>query len=401
MDGKCTPDLLVVDGGGPLPGVLQEVVARHQLTARHIGTCADASRPELLAGVGAVLITGPEAADGSAGGCGLSRLLDSMAGMWTGAVVLSRETLSHSLRADVPVSHVDPERTSADELWGRLSTMLAYRPLIQRIEREIGNIERMERRLNHHFAQLDQEMQLASRLQHDFLPRQFPEVGRARFASVFRPASWVSGDIFDVFRLDERHVGFYVADAVGHGVAAGLLTMFIKRSIWTKQIYGAGYALIGPDRTLAALNESLVAQNLPNAQFVTACYCLLNIETLAMSFARAGHPYPIHITRDGRMTELRTVGGLLGVFPKEEFPARTVQLAAGDKVVLYSDGVELGFVEERHQDSGEPRFKDGFRRVAPLPAGEMAARLGQMLDGEAGSLNPQDDVTIIVLEITA
>jgi len=414
------PDLLVVDGGQPLPACLQKVIADHHLHVRRIPRCADACRPELLEDVSVVLVTpacasqvdrGSPEADPQTRARELERLLDSLSGLRTSAVIMAPQAPADPPGAgprQVLVSYADPAATTPEELWGRLSTMLDYRPLIRRIDREVSNMERLGRRLNHHFTQLDQEMRLASRLQQEFLPRQLPEVGPARFAAIFRPASWVSGDIYDVVRLDETHVGFYVGDAVGHGVAAGLLTMFIKQSIWTKQISGREYRLIRPDRTLGNLNQNLIIQKLPNSHFVTACYCLLDTRTLELTFARGGHPYPLHLTRDGRLTELLVAGGLLGIFPEEHYPARTVQLAPGDKVILYSDGVEYGFGDERDRPkdaclpagTARPRFQEEVLAAAGLSAPKMARYLTEILDSQTGSLNPQDDLTVIILEIT-
>ena len=78
-------------------------------------------------------------------------------------------------------------------------------------------------------TRLDEELRLAAKLQQDFLPKQLPQVGPIHFHSLFRPAGYVSGDLYDVMRLDEKRVGFFPVDAVGHGMPAALLTMFIKR----------------------------------------------------------------------------------------------------------------------------------------------------------------------------
>ena len=94
------------------------------------------------------------------------------------------------------------------------------------------------------FQGLQEEMRLAARLQQDFLPRSLPEVGAVRFGVLFRPVSWLSGDIYDIARLDETHVGFYVVDAMGHGMPAALLTMFVKKALQTKRIIGNTYQII-------------------------------------------------------------------------------------------------------------------------------------------------------------
>jgi sigma-B regulation protein RsbU (phosphoserine phosphatase) len=276
--------------------------------------------------------------------------------------------------------------------------MAGYRPLLQRIERELDSMERLGKRLNQHFVEMDQELRLASRLQQDFLPRQLLRLGDVKFAALYRPAGFVSGDIYDVTRVDEDHVAFYVADAVGHGVAAGLLTMFIKQAVRSKRIDAEDYELLSPAETIAELNEVLAAQDLSNSQFVSACYCLLNVKTHVLRFARAGHPYPIRVSADGCLTELKSEGGLLGLFPGEQFADRSVQLTPGDRVVLLTDGLEDAFPESRGVGlaaCGSQQFANLVRQ----PAEQAVAGLADLLDGQQGSLEPQDDVTLVVLEL--
>src|SRR4029078_8146606 len=156
-------------------------------------------------------------------------------------------------------------------------------------------MQRLGKRLNQQFVEVDQELRLASRLQQDFLPRSFPEVGEVRFAALYRPATWVSGDVYDVRRLDETRVNFYLADAVGHGVAAGLLTMFIRQSIVGKRVEQDSYQVIPCDEVLGTLNNQLAEQELPNCQFVTACYGVVDAHKSIVTFARGGHPHPVHV----------------------------------------------------------------------------------------------------------
>ncbi len=296
-----------------------------------------------------------------------------------------------------PLDRVSPE-VSTDELRGRLMTMARYRPLVESLERELVNMQRLGKKLNTHFAEIDQEMRLASRLQRDFLPKELPSVGGISVSTIYRPATWVSGDIYDVCRVDEDHIALYIADAVGHGMAAALLTMFIKRAIVPKRIHQNDYDIVPPGEVIAYLNESLKSQNLPNCQFVTACYCLYNVRTRQLQVARGGHPYPIRIGKDGRLGEIRSTGGLLGLFSGEEFDTVTTTLQPGEKLLLYSDGVEMAFLEKPEQHGNEPRYQAEFQSVAHLPGKDLLARLGQMIDDEEGSLNPGDDVTIIVLQ---
>ena len=264
---------------------------------------------------------------------------------------------------------------SVSELRGRLAMIGRYQAHFQRLEEELQNMERLGKRLNEHFREVDQEMRLASRLQRDFLPESREAIRNAQFATVYRPASWVSGDIFDIFRIDEDHTGFYVADAVGHGMAASLLTMFIKRTIVSKRVIGEEYSILSPSETISILNNALADQSLPNAQFVTACYVVFNHRTLTLQYARGGHPYPILATTDGMITDLKTPGGLLGLFKGGDFPTFETQLQPGDKLLLFSDGVELAFQSEKSEHLDTTAYHRAFESLARLPIKEMVREI--------------------------
>ena len=290
-------------------------------------------------------------------------------------------------------------RTSKHDLHSRLSTLRRCQALVRRMEQELSSMERLGKRLNRHFTEVEQEMRLAGRLQRDFLPRVSEPIGPLSFSTIFRPASWVSGDIFDIFRVDERRVAFYVADAVGHGMAASLLTMFIKKAIIAKRVFDDRYEVLSPSETMQGLNDALASQQLPNCQFVTACYCLVDTETLEMQFARGGHPYPLLASADGAITELKTTGGLLGLFPGEQFATAKLQLRPGQKVILHTDGLEVVYSLDDDPESKWTHYRRLLNELARYPAREMTTRITSLLDEQTGSLNPMDDVTVVIMEV--
>jgi len=313
------------------------------------------------------------------------------------AVVVTDDSARVPVSADSLVDVV-PLPLSAPQLLARLETVGRYQALLRRMEQELANMERLGKRLKQHFSEVDQEMRLAGRLQRDFLPPLKNPIGPLRFSALYRPASWVSGDIYDVMRVDEQHVAFYVADAVGHGMASSLLTMFIKKGMVSKRIGNGHYEVLTPSQTIAALNDALAAQGLPNCQFVTACYCLVNLQTLQMQYARGGHPHPLLVSTDAGIRELITPGGLLGLFPNDEFPTRNVQLRPGEKVILYTDGLELAYTPDEADPAGRHVYEQLFAGAAELPGEELIARIATRLDAENGSLNPRDDLTVVVME---
>src|SRR5262249_23339432 len=130
-----------------------------------------------------------------------------------------------------------------------------------------------------------------------------------------------------------------IADAMGHGVPASLLTIFLKRGVRSKEITGKQYRLVPPAEVLGRLNRDLIEQRLPEVPFITMLYCLFNFREGTLRFARAGHPHPLFVPRSGEIQLWPGNGGLLGVFATE-FHERTEHLQPGDKVILYTDGLD-------------------------------------------------------------
>jgi sigma-B regulation protein RsbU (phosphoserine phosphatase) len=280
-----------------------------------------------------------------------------------------------------------------------LRLLTGYQKVVSHLHNELRLYRRMDSQLRGRFSEIDEEMRLASRIQQNFLPKRLPAVGPAQFATLFRPASWVSGDLYDVFRLDEKHVGFYVTDAVGHGMPAALLTMFIKRSMETKHVVDSGYRLLGPDETMQSLNRALLDAAGASSHFTTAVYAVLNVQTLQLSFARGGHPHPIWLHADGQTSEPQADGGLLGVLDDVQFDRCVIQLSPGDKFLLYSDGLEMVFDDD--QAGAEVHYRRHIEQARNLPIDQMLANLVERMDRQSGSLHPRDDITVVGLEIAA
>jgi sigma-B regulation protein RsbU (phosphoserine phosphatase) len=231
------------------------------------------------------------------------------------------------------------------ELLAQVQALLRIKEVHDRLADKTAEIHRMNKRLQQAHQQMDQELEMARRLQQSFLPRVLPEMPGARFAVSYRLCGRVGGDSYDIFRLDEDHVGFYVADAMGHGVPASLLTIFVKKGVQAKEINGKNYRLVPPNEVLQKLNADLVEQALPDIPFITMIYALLNCRDGTLTFARAGHPHPLYVPFDAAPQFLEIHGSLLGVFDTE-FQVRTQQLRSGDKLLLYSDGIDTATYQE-------------------------------------------------------
>ncbi|MFZ0035137.1 MAG: PP2C family protein-serine/threonine phosphatase, partial [Sedimentisphaerales bacterium] len=301
------------------------------------------------------------------------------------------------------------ESISTDELWVRISLNLAYRKKSSEIAvrpamppKQIQAIykNKLAEQLSMTGAlveNLSEQLRLAGLVQQDFLPAQLPNTDKVRWATTFLPAEWVSGDIYDIVRIDEQHIGFYVADVVGHGIPAALLTIFLKQALVMRETIDNNYHIFSPAEVMKNLNVRLATQKLSGYQFATCCYCLLNIKTLQLTYARAGHPYPILIRPNEQPRQLEIRGPLLGIFGKSEYIQQTIQLQSGDKLLLYSDGAEpfIGSL-------GDPisfNFSKKFCEIKDLSLAEMMDKFSSLVRNQSAAPSEVDDITAIALEV--
>ena len=280
------------------------------------------------------------------------------------------------------------------ELLAQVQAFLRIKELHDRLLEKTAEVNLINKRLQAAHKKVDQELELARRIQQSFLPQTMPEVPRARLAVLYLPCGRVGGDFYDAFRLDENHFGFYVADAMGHGVPASLLTIFLKRGVRAKEIIGKEYRLVPPNEVLQRLNRDLVDQSLADNPFITMVYALFNHRERTLRYSRAGHPYPLYIPAQGQPELWKCEGSLLGIVDTEyELQERT--LGAGDKVLFYTDGLDGCTFENL------PAGRESLLACAARHRAEPGV---PFLDRLSNELVPQpdqpDDLTLLALEVT-
>jgi sigma-B regulation protein RsbU (phosphoserine phosphatase) len=281
------------------------------------------------------------------------------------------------------------------ELLAQVRAVLRIKQVHDRLLDKTAEVHRINKRLHQAYQQIDQELELAHRIQMSFMPQTLPEIPRLRFAVHYLLCGRVGGDFYDIFRLDENHVGFYVADAMGHGVPASLLAIYVKKSVRAKEIIGQQYRLLPPNEVLDHLNRDLIDQALSEHPFITMAYVLFNFQTGALRFARAGHPYPLYVPRHGAPRLWEVPGGLLGIFDTS-YPTQEHPVQPGDKVLLYSDGIDSASFED-HPPGAESLLACA-RRHRGLPIQQFLERVTHDLFGRNV---PEDDLTLLGMEWSA
>ena len=234
----------------------------------------------------------------------------------------------------------------------------------------------MESRLNAYLKELTEttatkerlsnELRIAGDIQLSMLPQSFKAISRKRSShqldlhATVKPAKQAGGDLYDFFYLDNDHVFFAVGDVSDKGMPAALFM-----TVATTLLRGfASSALIErPDVILAKTNDRLEESN-SMCQFVTLFAGIVHVRTGEVRFANGGHNRPYLCPRGGKPKQLPAVQGVaLGVMPEMEFEVGTLQLAQGDTLFLYSDGVTEA-LNETQELYGEARLESVLEELA-------------------------------------
>ena len=294
---------------------------------------------------------------------------------------------------------IDPVHASII-LW----TLAQRQPAIQQLSTELQLTEMSINSVNTEMNKLHEELASAASIQREYMPKALPEIEGIDMGIVYRPASYVSGDIYDIVELDEDHTGFFLADAVGHGVPAALMTMVITQGLHKVDGKGESSRIVPPGEALSRLNNTMTEHAGEQARFATAVYAIHNKRTNVITVSGAGHPPSLLIrSDDGSVEQIDSDGPLLGVFPDVDFGQQTIDLRPGDVFIIYSDGFEVAFPNDGAV--GDERKRPTLTYIKELTEtgsgietlADAIATLESHLDNQAGSLHQPDDITALFL----
>ena len=238
---------------------------------------------------------------------------------------------------------------------------------------------------------LEHELGLATSIQQSILPTEFPSSTGYQIFANMNPAKAVGGDFFDFVNLGNGRVGLAIADVSGKGVPASLL-MMSSRTL----LKGAAIGCDDPGRVLSYVNTALEAENAA-LMFVTMFYGIFDSRRGEFTYASGGHDPPLILHRDGTTTLLPQTGGIaLGVVPDVKYEFNTVQVALGETILLYTDGVP-----DAQNDSGErfgmERFCQIFTDESPKDAQEVTEVVFQAVKEFSKDTSQFDDLTCLAL----
>ncbi len=256
-------------------------------------------------------------------------------------------------------------------------------------------------------AQMRRDLEEAALIQQAWLPQALPRVPGYEFAWRFRPCEELAGDGLNIVRLDEHQVGVHILDVCGHGVPAALLSASLNRMLSPAPEQSClfvpvadsptGFAAAEPAAVATTLNRQYAAFP-ETGKFFTLLYGILDLRSRRFRYVTAGHPPPVRITAAGAAVCPLARGVPVGVLPDFEYRERSVQLAPGDRLLLYTDGA-LEAIDADDEEMGEQRLLDALAELHALPPAASLEAMVAKVEAWCPGGQPQDDVTLLSIDV--
>ncbi len=254
-------------------------------------------------------------------------------------------------------------------------------------------IYRLKREVQEKRDELEHELQLVAEEQRNLLPHRLPQIEGLKLAAHYETSRYAGGDYYDIIQLPDDRWGFMMADAAGHSTSAAVLvamTCALLRSLPEPPVE--------PDKVLKSINTHLC--DLSDDNFITALYTVYDAKSHTLSIARAGHPPPIlYRPENGKAIELPCKGVFpMAIDPYGDVPLTKTKLQAGDRMLLYTDGIT-----ERFNPQGKcyevERLCEKFAEECENDVRKSMTIIMEDVNRFADGLPAQDDQAILVFMV--
>ena len=232
------------------------------------------------------------------------------------------------------------------------------------------------------------ELEIARDVQARLFPQNLPPMATLEYAGICMQARQVGGDYYDFLDLGQERLGLVLSDIAGKGIAGALLMANLQANLRSQ----CAIALDQPQAFLRSVNR-LFFENTSDGAYATLFFGAYDEQRRTLSYVNCGHLPGLLLRGDGSVERLEATCMVLGLFSEWDCIVEERQLATGDSLVLYTDGVTESFHEDEEQ-FGEERLIEALRRHRELPARELISAIV----AEVQRFNPheqQDDITLI------
>jgi len=266
------------------------------------------------------------------------------------------------------------------------------------IEKAIEQIDYVHKMQVEHqqLESLKTDLAVASEIQQAILPRVFPPfpelVDQIDMAALMVPAKDVGGDFYDIFRIDEDHFGFTIADVSGKGIPAAIF-MAVSRTL----IRATGIRGGSPSDCLAYSNKLLSAESV-DCMFVTVFYGIYNIKTGEVTYCNAGHNPPYLLKSNGEVKALPLAKDpMVGAISDIEYHEESIQLEKGEMLILFTDGVTEA-MNVSFAEYGDERLVAALKNAVGSNCQEMINAVKADVSEFTEEAEQSDDITMLTIK---
>ena len=279
--------------------------------------------------------------------------------------------------------------------------------LERKLEEHNSKLIEVNKKVNDAYATIKKDLQAAERVQSSLLPEPNAIIFGVRFDWLFLPSTYIAGDIFNYFKLDEHHVGFYLLDVAGHGIPAALLSFTLSKVLSSSDLKdnplkhsipeAPYYEITSPANVMRDLNQRFQPDDYI-MQYFTIIYGIIDTRDGKTVLTQAGHPSPIFLQK-GKETSLVGTGGYpVAMLPDVDYEEHEIHLKKGDRLILYSDGITECMNSEDEQFSVR-RLIHLAQKVEGQPLQALMKQVSESLYHWKGDDAFEDDVTLLAMEM--
>ncbi|MBW3671718.1 MAG: serine/threonine-protein phosphatase, partial [Acidobacteria bacterium] len=267
-------------------------------------------------------------------------------------------------------------------------------PADQRLGRE--QLESEARPQRRQRERVQGELEAGSDIQRQLLPTEVPNIPGFHLDASYTPAREIAGDYWDVVEIEPGRWAVVIADVAGKGVPAALVASLAKGHLSSSLRSGAG-----PLEALQALNREIrIAPKRRGRLFMTMVLIILDTASGRVSVARAGHEPPLLVRNDGRLETIEPRGLAIGIDPgprfRSAFDLAEIELAHGDSIVLFTDGLTEA-ANPRGEQYGHVRLRTLLEDEIPTDGRDISRVIIDSVSAFREGAEPSDDLTLLVL----
>ncbi len=258
---------------------------------------------------------------------------------------------------------------------------------------DITDLKKLSTELEKQNERLRDDLSMARRLQCSLLPKNQLKTDKIDFSFIYRPCETLGGDFLDIYQIDEEHIGVYIADVSGHGVAASMLTMFLRTAL--------DKSLLSPAKALGQLYNYFNKNGFSDELYIAIFYGIINISDYTFTYANAGlNVCPVIFSKD-KLQILRAPGIPISNWVEDpDYVEMTLDIKPKDRMFFYTDGI----IEIRNSENaqfGEERLVEHLLETDMQPSHTLSRLIDKAISfsERKDSSDIIDDITVALIEI--